>query len=138
MEMEITFPGGKQVDARFGPHRVVTDQPTEAGGRGVAPSPFDLFLASLGTCAGYYALGFCRERGLPVAGLGLVVRFDRGADGKSIAAVRAELTLPPGFPDKYHAAIARAVGQCAVKRHLDAPPAFAVEVVPSAAIPHVA
>jgi hypothetical protein len=49
MEMEITFPGGARVDASFGPYVVQTDQPSAGGGEGSAPTPFAVFLASLGT-----------------------------------------------------------------------------------------
>ena len=64
MEMVIDFPGGARVDAHFGPFTVMTDQPSKAGGEDSAPTPFALFLASLGTCAGIYVLGFCRQRNL--------------------------------------------------------------------------
>ena len=65
MEMEITFPGGARVDANFGGMTVKTDQPVQGGGQGSAPTPFATFLASIGTCAGIYVLGFCQQRGIP-------------------------------------------------------------------------
>src|SRR3989304_4602297 len=74
MEMEITFPGGSRVDATFGPYTVQTDQPGQGGGEGLAPTPFATFLASLGTCAGIYVLGFCRQRGISTEGIRLVQR----------------------------------------------------------------
>ncbi len=63
MEMVIDFPGGSQVDAHFGPYTVNTDQPPMGGGEGSAPTPFAVFLSSIGTCAGIYVLGFCKQRG---------------------------------------------------------------------------
>ena len=60
----ITFPGGKRVDAQVGPYLIQTDQPKDEGGDGTAPEPFMLFLASIGTCAGIYVLGFCQSRGI--------------------------------------------------------------------------
>jgi ribosomal protein S12 methylthiotransferase accessory factor len=53
MIMEVTLLGGKRVAARYRDFEIVTDQPAKHGGRGRAPSPFDLFLASLGTCAAF-------------------------------------------------------------------------------------
>ena len=70
--IEVSFPGGKRVDARVGGFTMATDQPTELGGDGSAPAPFDLFLASIATCAGIYVLGFCQARGLATDGLALV------------------------------------------------------------------
>ena len=52
-EMEISFPGGQKVDAQYRGLTIKTDQPVEDGGDESAPTPFSLFLASLGTCAGY-------------------------------------------------------------------------------------
>jgi len=68
MEIIIDFPGGSRVDAHFGKFTVPTDQPPAA----TAPTPFDLFLSSIGTCAGIYVLGFCQQRGLPTDGIQVV------------------------------------------------------------------
>jgi ribosomal protein S12 methylthiotransferase accessory factor len=133
MSMEIGFPGGYEVEARFHGLTVRTDQPPAAGGAGSAPSPFDLFLASLGTCAGFFALRFCQERGISTAALGVRLDFERSEDGKRVAAVRIEVALPPDFPDKYRDAIVRAVDQCTVKKHLLAPPLVTVETRTAAA-----
>ena len=75
-EFIIDFPGGARVDAHFGPYTVNTDQPPMGGGEGSAPTPFSVFLASIGACAGIYVLGFCRQRGLPTAGIRLVQRME--------------------------------------------------------------
>ncbi|MFW5740864.1 MAG: OsmC family protein, partial [Myxococcota bacterium] len=72
MEMQITFPGGKRVDATLLGRTIHTDQAKENGGDGTAPEPYMMFLASLGTCAGVYVLGFCQARDLPTEGISLV------------------------------------------------------------------
>lgn len=128
MDIQVRFPGGKQVDASFDGFTVRTDQAPARGGEGSAPEPFDLFLASLATCAGAYALGFCQARGLSTDGMTLVQRDTRDAEGK-LASVEVELTLPPGFPEKYRAAIQRTVEGCKVKKTLLAPPDVSVRVV---------
>ena len=74
MEMVIDFPGGARVDAHFEPYTVKTDQPPTGGGDGSAPAPFTLFLASIGTCAGIYVLGFCKQRNLPTDGIRIIQR----------------------------------------------------------------
>jgi ribosomal protein S12 methylthiotransferase accessory factor len=129
MSMEIRFPGGVAVEALHAGMTIRTDQPTKAGGEGTAPSPFDLFLASIGTCAGYYALRFCQERQLSTEGLGLTMSWERSPETKLIARIRIELKLPEGFPEKYRPAIVRATDQCTVKKHLVAAPAIDVETV---------
>ena len=131
MNIDLRFPGGVAVDALFKGFTVRTDQPVDQGGGGTAPSPFDLFLASLGACAGFYALRFCQQRGIDTAGLALRLVTASDAARKRTASVSIEIDLPPGFPEKYSAAIVRAVDQCSVKRHVLEPPAFEVVAHPA-------
>lgn len=126
--MEITFPGGVAVAARHKDFTILTDQPVTAGGGNSAPSPFDLFLASLGTCAGFFALRFCQQRNLDTAGMRLTLTTERDEAAHRLTLVRIVLELPPAFPEKYHAAILKATDQCAVKRAIDDPPRFEVVI----------
>ncbi len=127
--MEITFPGGVAVEAHLEGTTIRTDQPEKYGGGGTAPAPFELFLASIGTCAGYYALRFCQERQIPTDGLGLSMMWERNAQTKLIVRIRIAMTLPPGFPERYRVAIVRAADQCAVKKHLIEAPTIEVMTV---------
>ena len=129
MEMIVTFPGGARVDAQFGPHTIRTDQPLQAGGEDSAPAPFSLFLASIGTCAGIYVLGFCKQRGLPTEGIQIVQRMEGDRSTGMIGKVELDIQVPPEFPEKYHDALIRAANQCAVKKHLETPPRFEVRTV---------
>ena len=132
MEMVISFPGGARVDATFGSHTVHTDQPPQAGGEGSAPTPFATFLASLGTCAGIYVLGFCRQRELPTNGIRIVQRLDVDPSTGMVATVALDIHVPPSFPEKYRSALIRSAGQCTVKKHLEAPPRFEITTVTDA------
>ena len=120
-EMEITFPGGARVDAKYGPNTIRTDQ-SPPRGEGSAPEPFDLFLASLGTCAGIYVLSFCQQRGIPTDNIRLVQKMAYDQASHLMAKIDLEIQLPPDFPEKYQDALIRAASQCAVKRHLENPP----------------
>jgi len=120
MEMEIVFPGGARVDAVMGTTVIPTDQ------NGAAPQPFALFLASIGTCAGVYVLGFCRRRGLSTDGIKIVQRMHADPATHMVEQVDLDIVVPPDFPEKYHDALVRAADQCAVKKHLEKPPRFNV------------
>ena len=120
--MQITFGDGLKVRAEFDGLTVETDQPVTAGGDGSAAGPYHLFLASLGTCAGYFALRFMRERGIDPTGARLTLSTENDASTGLAATVRIDLALPPGFPDKYRQAIVLAMDQCKVKRQLEQPP----------------
>ncbi len=122
MEMMIDFPGGARVDAHFGDFIVQTDQPPVSS----APTPFATFLASIGTCAGIYVLGFCQQRGIPTEGIRIVQRMHSDPLSGLVGKIELEIQTPPSFPEKYLPALVRSAEQCAVKKHLEKPPVFSV------------
>ena len=126
MQMVTQFPGGARVDTSFGPHVVRTDQPPHAGGTGSAPTPFATFLASVGACAGIYLVGFCQKRGIPTDDIRIVQTMDVDRTTGMVTDIHLDIQLPPGFPEKYREPLIRAVDQCTIKKHLDAPPRIAV------------
>ncbi|HEX7708139.1 MAG TPA: OsmC family protein [Thermoanaerobaculia bacterium] len=128
MNIEVSFPGGVAVDATFHGHTVHTDQPPPLG-EDSAASPFDLFLASIATCAGFYALRFCQQRNIPIEGLGVTMKSEKNPESKRIETAQIELRLPQAFPEKYRSAILLAVDQCTVKKHIMEPPKFEIDLV---------
>ncbi len=129
MELTISFPGNKMVDASFKGFTIKTDQPQPKGGDGSAPSPFDLFLASIGTCGGVYVLDFCTNRGISLEHVRLVQTMKRDPESGMITAVTLRIELPKDFPDKYKDSLIRAVDLCTVKKHIMNPPVFTIEAV---------
>jgi len=127
MEMEVTFPGGKKVNSTYKGFTVETDQPKNEGGDGSAPEPYDLFLSSIGTCAGIYVVYFCHERGIDTSDLKMTVRFDRNEKKHLVEAVRIHIDLPLGFPEKYKPTVIKVAGLCTVKRNMVDPPEFIIE-----------
>lgn len=126
MEMKVVFPGGKRVDAVYNGFTIKTDQPESNGGGGAAPSPFDLFLASVGTCVGYYVLSFCQERAIPTEQLELSMSIDKDTSTGMIGKISIDIQLPPEFPRKYWQAVKKSAELCAVKKHLQHPPLFEI------------
>jgi len=129
MEMNIVFPGGRRVDAIYNGFRIHTDQPMAAGGGDSAPAPFDLFLASLGSCAGIYVLGFCQQRGLSAEGIELTQRMEFDPTRRMISAIHLDIKVPADFPEKYHDALVKSASLCAVKKHIEDPPSFEIRTV---------
>ena len=129
MEMIIDFPGGARVDAHFAGFVVPTDQPASGGGASSAPTPLLTFMSAIGTCAGIYVLGFCRQRGIPTEGIRLVQRMRTDPATHLVRDVQVTIELPAGFPAKYAEAVVRAADQCAVKKHFEQPPVIHVESV---------
>jgi putative redox protein len=125
MEMIIDFPGNSRVDAHFGPFTVATDQPPAA----TAPSPFEVFLSSIGTCAGIYVLDFCRQRNLPTDGIRIVEDIQKNPSSGMVEKIGLEIQVPPEFPEKYRNSLIRSAELCKVKKHLEKPPTFDITTV---------
>ena len=128
-EITVTFPGGKRVDAQLGQHLIRTDQPVSNGGEDTAPSPFNLFLASLGTCAGIFVLSFCKNRNLSTEGIRIVQRARVHEETGVLAEVDLDIQVPPSFPEKYRDALIRVADGCSVKKAIQAQPTFNVRTV---------
>jgi putative redox protein len=122
MNMEVVFPGSKKVNALYKGFIIETDQPEHAGGSGSAPSPFDLFLVSIGSCIGDYVLSFCQERGISTEGLKLDLKTEGDQKTRFVGKINVGIRLPAAFPEKYQEAVRRAAELCAVKKHLQDPP----------------
>jgi putative redox protein len=127
--MIVRFPGGKRVDAEYGGFTIQTDQPPKGGGEGTAPQPFDLFLASIATCAGIYVKGYCDTRGISTDNLGIEMHVERDHEQHHIGKLVLEIKLPEGFPEKHRDAVIRAADLCAVKKHILNPPAFVIRTI---------
>ena len=123
MEMIIDFPSGLKVDAHFGPFTIETDQPPSSS----APTPFEVFLSSIGTCAGIYVLGFCRQRNLPTEGIHIVQHNHANKITGMVDKIDLEIQVPPTFPEQYYEALVRSAELCKVKKTLEHPPVFDVK-----------
>jgi len=126
MDMMIDFPGGARVDTHFRGHDLMTDQPSAGGGEDSAPMPFELFLASIGTCAGIYILGFCRQRNLPMDGIRIIQRNHANHTTGLTDQIELEIQVPPSFPKQYYSALVRTADLCKVKKTLEHPPQFEI------------
>lgn len=120
MEILVDFPGGSRVDAHFRGFTVPTDQPPTSS----APTPFDVFLSSIGTCAGIYVLGFCQQRGLPTDGIQIVQRIHTNQTNGMVDEIDLEILVPSSFPEKYRDSLIRSAELCKVKKQLEKPPKF--------------
>ena len=125
--IEVVFPGGKKVDGKIENMIIKTDQPIKDGGEGTAPEPFHLFLMSIATCAGIYALDFCQTREIETEDMTLAMNCEFDSSGRVCQKLSIDLRVPAGFPEKYKKAIVRTMDLCSVKRHIMNPPEFEIK-----------
>jgi len=127
-EMEISFPGGKKVFSDYNGFTIPTDQSAKDGGDNSAPTPSDLFFASLGTCAALYALRFCESRKIDTEKLKIRLEFQSNEKTHMVEKIIFKINLPPEFPEKYTPALIKSMNLCYVKKHLEQPPEFEFEM----------
>ena len=127
MDMQIDFPGNQKVNAYFQGFTVQTVQSKRQGGDGEHPTPFDLFLASLGTCAGIFVIKFCEKRDLDTRDINISMHNDWNKETSFVENINITIHLPSTFPAKYRSAVIRAAEQCTVKKHFDQAPEFKIK-----------
>lgn len=125
--MEITFDGGKVITAHYEGHAIRTDQPLDNGGGNSAPAPFDLYLASIGTCAGIYVKSFCDNKNLPTEGIRIVENVEWNEETNLPSKISIEIMVPAGFPEKYVPSLVHVANLCKVKKSIASPPGFEVK-----------
>jgi len=124
--IEITFDGGKVVTAHSGGHIIKTDQPLDNGGGNTAPAPFELYLASIGTCAGIYVKSFCDNRRIPAENIRILEHIEYNRETHLPDSIKLEIKLPPDFPEKYRDSLINVANLCLVKKSIANPPEFSV------------
>jgi ribosomal protein S12 methylthiotransferase accessory factor len=130
--MEITFDGGKVVTAHCRDHAIRTDQSENSGGKNSAPSPFELYLASIGTCAGIYVKSFCDNRNIPAENIRLVQSVEYDKESGLPVSIKIDIQLPSDFPEKYRASVIHVADLCKVKKSIKTPPVFEITATKTA------
>jgi putative redox protein len=124
--MEITFDGGKVITAHIGGHEIRSDQPVDGGGGNSAPSPYDLFLASIGTCAGIYVKSYCDNHQIPSDGIKIIQHHEWNKESGLPIKISLDIQVPASFPEKYKASLIHVANLCKVKKTMAAPPEFTI------------
>jgi putative redox protein len=113
-----------EVEARE--HPVICDQTLENGGQDLGMTPPELLLASLGTCAGYYALQYLRTRSLPTEGLAVQVSAEKETSPARLDRFRIEVETGE-LSARHHEGLLRAVHSCLIHNTLLARPEITIE-----------
>jgi ribosomal protein S12 methylthiotransferase accessory factor len=128
MKYDITFGGNKKVESHYRDFTINSDQPLISGGDNTALSPFELFLASIGMCTGFYVLAFCQSRAISTDNIKITQTVIRNDATHMVEKVMIDINLPPDFPEKYKAAVIKTAQSCSVKKFLDAPPEIQISI----------
>lgn len=129
METKVVYRGGKRFEAISRDHHVVSDQPLDNGGTDEGMSPPELFLASLGTCAAFYAAEYLNGRSLPAAGLEVRVSAEKGGRPVRLVSIVVTVSAPGADNDARHKeGLRRAVGHCLIHNTLVSSPQIDIRI----------
>ena len=127
MDVMARYLGGSKFEVAARGHRVISDQPCENGGSNEGMSPPELLLASLATCAAYYASQYLNARRLPTEDLEVRVSAEKAVNPARLASFRITVTTP-GLEEHHQAGILRAVKACLIHNTLRGGPSIEIAV----------
>lgn len=133
MKVQVRHLGGVQFEIAAGRHRVICDQPEHNGGADEGATPPDFLLASIGSCAAYYAAEYLRVRGLPDEGLHVAVEAEKLRAPARLGNFRITVQAPPLEEERHREGLLRAVKSCLIHNTLLNPPSIEIAVEAAAA-----
>ncbi|MBN1113713.1 MAG: OsmC family protein [Oligoflexia bacterium] len=129
MDIKININDNFRVSAQIGSHVINTDQSVKDGGDDTAPTPFEIFCASLGMCAAHYINAFCRKRDIPSELVGISQTVTRNPDNKLDVTFDLNISFAENFPEKYKKAVLKAAEGCTIKKVIENKPVFRANVI---------
>ena len=112
-------------------HEILVDQPVADGGADTAPTPTELFVASLTACVGFYAHRYLARHGLPVAGLGVTADYATATQPARVSDINISIQVPDGVPEERLGALLAVASHCTVHNSLTVPPTVSIVLVES-------
>ncbi len=117
MEVMAEFLGGVKFEVRARSHKVICDQPADNGGTDAGMTPPEFLLASLASCAAYYAAQYLKVRHLPMDGLKVRVSAEKAQQPARLDSFRIEITAPE-LDERHRAGVLRAAKACLIHNTL--------------------
>ena len=129
-EMDVRYVAGESYEVSVRGHRVLVDQPADAGGLDTAPTPVELFVASLATCVAFYAGRYLTRHGYGRDGLAVSAGFDMASDRPArVSGIRLTVQAPADLPADRRPALRAVVSHCTVHNSLTSPPSVAIDLI---------
>jgi putative redox protein len=130
MEVSTSYLGGTKFEIVARGHRVICDQPVDNGGMDEGMTPPELLLASLATCAGYYAAQYLKTRGLPADELTVRVTAEKAAQPARLAAFDIDVSVP-NLNEHHEAGVLRTMKACLIHNTILGSPRIDIKLNPA-------
>jgi uncharacterized OsmC-like protein len=128
MEVLVNYLGAVQFEAKARTHTIACDQPEDKGGFDEGMTPPELMLASVGTCAGYYAVQYLKARHLDAGGMSLRVTSELARNPARLSTFKIEVQIPAQLDEHHREGMLRSVKSCLIHNTLLNPPRIEVDI----------
>jgi len=135
LEVVVNHLGAVQFEAKARNHTIYCDQPIENGGFDEGMTPPELLLASVGTCAGYYAVQYLKARELPLQNLRIRTIAEKAAAPARLGEIRVLVDYAFPLEPRHREGLLQAVRKCLIHNTLLHPPKIDVEIQSAHAVP---
>jgi uncharacterized OsmC-like protein len=127
--VEVAFVAGESYEALVRGHRIAVDQPADSGGNDNAPTPVELFVASLATCVAFYAGSYLTRHGYGRDNLTVSAGFAMASDHPArVCEIRVTVRVPASVPAKHRPALRAVARHCTVHNTLISEPSIMIEL----------
>jgi uncharacterized OsmC-like protein len=135
MEVKITQLDHVKFTIQARSHSIICDQPAENGGQDSGMTPPELMLASLGSCAAFYAVQYLKSRNLAESGVEVLVTAEKLKQPARLDNFRIHVSCPVALTEEQTEALMRSVHHCLIHNTLLSPPEIQIELaVPEPAL----
>lgn len=128
MEVTVEHLGAVQFEIKARHHSIACDQPIESGGYDEGMTPPELLLASLGSCAAFYATQYLRKHKLAQEGTKVRVAAEKLKDPARLGEFRILVESPVELDEKHRQGMEEAVHHCLIHNTLLHPPEIEVQI----------
>lgn len=128
-QLQVRFESGESYEVAVRGHRLLVDQPADAGGQDAAPTPTELFVASLATCVAFYAGRYLTRHGASRDGLTVSVSYQMATDRPArVTDIRLTVRVPADLPPERWPALRAVISHCTVHNSLTTPPSVSIDL----------
>ncbi len=126
--MSISWVNGVQLEVKVRDHCLLVDQPVQEGGNDEGSTPVEMFVASLGTCIGYFAVRFCQRHKLPMAGLKVFMEWGYAEQPHRIGSMTARVGLPTRLDTAMRERLQKVLEGCTVHNSITHAPEISIQL----------
>jgi uncharacterized OsmC-like protein len=126
--VRVDYEAGDRFRIAVRQHTISVDQPASDGGEDTAPTPTELFIASLASCVAFYARRFAARHDIPTDGLAVTAEFSMASHPARVGEITLQLHVPAELSPEQQAALVAVTSHCTVHSTLMQPPEVRIEL----------